>query len=276
MSTKKYTQEEVKEIINRATQLQNDDLETDLGAKQGITLEELEEIGAEVGLKNKYLRAAALKYQERDIIKSSGSNGTHNFEVRDLAINLDSNAWDELTSELRHYFGTQYGETKEDPKRLEWTYLSMSGIETKVNLTNRGDTTRLRLSQRVGLGSPVTESIMYGGGLAALLATFGYKLLELSTFTAGLSFVGLFIVCSFGVFALDTVWRDRKKNDLGRLADKLVDQLYGSQLTDRRKKVRFETDVAEGHSEIEIENVLERKSGDENKYTPKNKDRSQI
>lgn len=274
MSTKKYTQEEVKDIINRATQLQNDDLESDLVAKEGITLEELEEIGAEVGLKHKYLRAAALKYEDRKIIKHSESNRTHNFEERDLAIDLDSSAWDEITSELRHYFGTQYGEINEDPKRLEWTHLSMSGIETKVNLTNRGDTTRLRLSHRVGLGSPVTESILYGGGLAGLLGILGYTLFELGTFTGWLSFVGLFVVCSISVFILDTVWRDRKKNDLGRLADKLVDQLYGSLQTNRRKKVRFETDVAEGHSEIEIENVLERKTGEKKESVPSNKDKS--
>jgi len=252
MSENKYNQEEVKKIIKLATELQNSDLETDLQTEKGISMQELEQIGDEVGLNNKYLRAAALEFQDENTVTHSSSNKTHNFEERDLAMEMEPHLWDELTSVLRHHLGTQYGEINEDPAHMEWTHLSLSGVQTKMTISSRENHTRLRLSQQIGLASPKTEAAMYGGGLGTLLCIITGSVMPTPTI-----YLYLLILLSsiLAVYGLDKAWRKKKKQNLNQLADQLVNRLRKSSKSN--PELSEKDDKINQQSEIEIENDLQ-------------------
>lgn len=273
---KRYTEDEVRKIIKSATQIQNEDLESDIIKRDGISLEELEKISQEVGLKREYLRAAAFKYDKQDVKKYSDTNQTHIYEERDIAIEIDEHAWEELVSELRHHFGTAYGKVSEDIRRLEWSHMSMAGIETKASITNRGDNTRLRLSQRVGLASPIAEGAMYGAFLTFIFGaifTAGFEFGPLVTIVASVIF---FAISSVTVHALDVIWRKKKHKNLEKLADKLVEQLVGSGKTNAKKKFKFKTDISSTHLDRTLENDLRPKNDDSSERSGMKNGRSRV
>lgn len=263
MSGKKFSGDEINQIINRATKLQQADLNMGLKKRNGLTQEELEQIGEEMGLAREYLRSAVFEMEENKVLKYSDSNETHIYEERDLAIELNSEAWDELTSELRHYFGTHYGKIQEDPRKLEWTHMSLSGLETRVNITNRGEHARLRLSQRVGLGSTLTESVMYGLGLTIIVTSLVFGFFPTGPLATIFSFFGYWVAGGALVYVLDKAWRKSKHRKLHQLADKITAQLFNSQKSDSKKKLKFETDLAEKQLNPTIENILIRDSDEE-------------
>ena len=59
MPDRVFTEEEVKEIVRRASEQQAEDAERRQAREHGLTLDDLERLGAEVGLDPAYLRRAA-------------------------------------------------------------------------------------------------------------------------------------------------------------------------------------------------------------------------
>lgn len=275
MAEKRFSKEEIRQIINKATKMQHKDLNSDLKEREGLRLEELEQIGEEMGLSAKYLRAAAAQQSEQPVQSYSGSNDTHIYEERELTIELDADAWGEITSELRHYFGTNYGTIEESHKNLEWTHMSLAGVETKVNLTNRGEHARLRMSQRVGLGGPITEALMYGGSTTVVLVALWYAFFQPGAISLIAGSIGLLAGCSALVYKLDTLWRKKKQKNLSELSDKIANQLFRSKKTDRKKKLKFETDVSEKHKKPSLENILWKEPEEQNQEGNKAKGRDQ-
>lgn len=256
MAEKKYTEEEIKKIINKATKMQNDDFKSDLESSRGFTLSELEKIGAEVGLKKEYLFAAASEFDHEHVKRFSDMNATHIFEEREVDIEMTSDTWNDICSELRHYFGTKYGKTEEDPKRLEWTHMSLAGIETIVNISSGNNKSHLRISQRVGLASSYTEAALFGFAIAivgAIIAAAGIGL----AFPVLIGiFITLLVVFSIVVFGLDVVWRKKKHKELRKLAGKLERILHRNRNPDIKSKLKLETDLAELNSQQKLSNIL--------------------
>lgn len=252
MPDKIFSEKEIQEIIKRAAALQKSGDNKAEKEENGLTMEELISVGEDAGLDVKYLQTAALEYRNKKIVRHSGLTDTHIFEEREFNTEVpESIVWDDVISELTHHFGGEsFGKSKENHSKKEWTHTSISGIETIVSLTKREAQSKLRLSQRVGLGSPLTESVMYGLLLAAVLLGFIAAAFKpesfLDIFLVG---SGLWGISSMLVYVLDVSWRKKKLKNLKTLANKIIDQLPSSIKDVALKSSSKEKDT----SEIEIE-----------------------
>ncbi len=231
MPDKIFSEDEIQQIIKRASSLQHSqNIKSDKN-EPGLTMDELLSVGNEAGLDVKFLKTAALELRNKKVVRYSGLTDTHIFEEREFNTDAPEDlVWDDITSELTHHFGGEtFGKTNHNHRKKEWTHTSISGIETIVSLTKREDYSKLRFSQRVGLGSPITEGIMYGAVLALVLGGLT-SLFYTPTVLRDVFFIGssLWGASSMVVYALDVAWRKKKLRGLKTLADKIIDQLPAS------------------------------------------------
>lgn len=253
MPDKVFSEDEIQLIIKRAAELQKEEQETSTKKESGLTMDELLQIGDEAGLEMDLIKTAALEYREKNITRRSGLTDTHIFEERE--INTEAyidDIWNEVTTDLKHHVGGEtFGKTKEDYSKKEWVNTSLSGIETVASLTKRESGVRLRVSQRVGLASSLTEGVMYGGILATIAFGLGFAFLKPSFFEASALFASLFTVSSILVYSLDVAWRKKKLSKLKELVNKIVDQIPTKATVKKRAS-------DSGTIEIESEDVYAR------------------
>ncbi|GAB5409866.1 MAG: hypothetical protein BalsKO_22310 [Balneolaceae bacterium] len=227
MPDKIYSEDEIQQIIKRAAELQKEEQTSSAKKEAGLTMDELLQIGDEAGLDMDLIKTAALEYREKNITRRSGLTDTHIFEERE--INTEAyidDVWNEITTELKHFVGGEtFGKTKEDFSKKEWINTSMSGIETVASLSKRENGVRLRVSQRVGLASTLTEGVSYGFILTLILFGFGFAFLNPSFFEGSALFASLFTVSSILVYTLDVNWRKKKLKRLKELVNRIVEQV---------------------------------------------------
>jgi len=171
MPDRVFTEEEVKEIVRRASEQQSEDAERREARRHGLTLEDLERLGAEVGLDPIYLRRAAdeVKTGRRTVSETETQTDTHVIVERRIDRSFTPEAWEDTVALLRKRFP---GESRVEQvgHAQEWLHTnSMSGLGTRVSATDRDGQTRLILSQRVGSVSPKRGSIGYGVSLGLAL-----------------------------------------------------------------------------------------------------------
>jgi len=106
-------------------------------------------------------------------------------------------------------------------RNREWRHTSLMGVETRILLREMGGRTRIRMSQKVGLASPLTESIMYGGILAMFGALVSAAALD-SALLGLVSFAAMLALFIPAVLAMDTSWRRKKHNELAILSEEIV------------------------------------------------------
>lgn len=265
MTERYYTEEEVGEIIRRAIQSQNSEgTQAGQQEKAGISMEELIEIGNEIGLSEDVLKKAALDHSIHEL-SHSRANDTHIFKEMEFNTKLPPDMiWEEVLAELSHHFSNNeaLGQIREHPRKFEWTHTSISGIDTVVTLVMRGEKAKIRLSQRVGLGSPVTEGIVYGGVLSVALIGIAYAILSpglVNTLAMGTTLWGL---SSLLVYKLDVAWRKKKLRNLKSLGSRIINGLHsgldeGSHSTAAKtgtsKTVKADSQIFGREKEIEIE-----------------------
>ncbi len=246
MPDKVFSEDEIQLIIKRAAELQKAEKENSSKNETGLTMDELLQIGDEAGLDTDYIKTAALEYREKNITRRSGFTDTHIFEEREVNTQaFIDDIWNEVTTDLKHHVGGEtFGKTKEDYSKKEWVNTSVSGIETVASLSKRENGVRVRVSQRVGLASSLTEGVFYGTILALVLFGIGYAALKPSFFEGAGLFASLMTVSSILVYTLDVAWRKKKLRKLKELVDKIVDQIPTKASV---------TKVQKDSSEIEIE-----------------------
>ncbi len=248
MSDKTFTEEQVREIIRKAAEMQKESGKDN--SAPGLSMQELLDIGKESGLDADFIKTAALEFENQKITRHSAITDTHIFEERTFNSELsEATIWRDVLSELEHHFGGDaFGKAKESRNHRKWSHTSISGIETTVSLTKRDSDAKLKFSQRVGMGSPLTEGIMYGGGLTFLIMMITGAFTDISVQgIVGLS-AGLWSISSLLVYQLDVAWRKRKLKNLKELANKIINQLPEK---DSSPEVKVKT--KENLSEIEIE-----------------------
>lgn len=245
---KEFTEEQVKEIISKAAAMQKNSLSQK--TESGLTMAELIEIGKESGLDESFIKTAALDFENNDIAQHSDLSDTHIFEERTFKTSLSEDIiWGEITSELSHHFGgSAFGKTKFYPGEKKWSHMSISGIESIASLKLHDNIAKLKFSQRVGLGAPLTEGIMYGAGLTFLIMMVAAPLTDFNIlFILSLS-SSLFILSSILIYKLDILWRNKKLKNLSNLANKIVSQLPKNITSLKSKRM-----VPDNTSSIEIE-----------------------
>ena len=233
MKERVYTKQEIAALIERTTELQAEKNRRG-DHRSGLTLAELESVALEAGLDPSLLRQAAAEMDEpRSVLpRRTSTSATHIFTERWVPGPLNPDAWEDVVAELRHQFDSSlaammdmphYGEgtTEQIGRSMVWKHTSMSGIETRVLVRPRGDNVHIRLSQRVGWGSPVAESLSYGMALAGLIALVATALAELGAFGWIVLVLG-FIVAAPLIFYADQAWRRKKHRELETLGDRVA------------------------------------------------------
>ncbi len=236
MTNRSYTEEEIAAMLERAAELQTQQSRNS-SLRSSLSLSELDEIAAEAGIDPANLRQAAKELDSPEKVlldKSSGTNATHNFVERTIPGPLSLDAWEDVVAELSHRFdsdlgagmGTTHGRssTQQIGRSVEWKHTSISGIETRVLVRPNGDNLRLRLSQRVGLGSTTTEGVMYGSFIALLVASITGALAHSAPIGFATFFVALLAAVPL-VYYADKKWRGKKHRELNELGDQVASML---------------------------------------------------
>ena len=234
-----YTEREVAQIIERAV-VRQEEARRRQGAA-GLSLQEIEKLGEDVGIDPEHLRAAAAEIDAGAADHESHTTTTHNHVERWTSGPLDIHDWEDAVDDLRQRMGPDYGpmyagrtssaDFVEKGATKTWEHTSGLGVHHRVIVSERGERTRIRLEQQVGVMAPLGESIMYGllsmlllGPLAAGVGTFLFDGAMASAATSVLA-VMLFAVASFAIYKLDTKWREKKMGQLEDLASDLAVQL---------------------------------------------------
>ncbi len=230
-----YSEQDVAAIIARAAERQAESTRTTPSV--GLTLDEIERLGTDAGLDPADLRAAAAEIDSAGRTLSRQSSQTKNTVVVERWIDapLTLESWENTVDLLRERFGTSAmamlglpagGEIRQVGAAFEWTHTDGLGIQTTVTASPRGERTRLRMSQLVGLGSTRAEGIAYGTSVAFVIAgialVIGTKL-DAATITLVLTTLAVFAaslaIAIPATTALDRKWRAGKLNRLDALAD---------------------------------------------------------
>lgn len=242
-----YTEREVALIIERAVERQEEARRQ--ASASGLSLQEIEALGHEVGIDPEHLRAAAAEIDAGAADKASHTTATHNHVERWTTGPLDPLDWEDLTEDLRRRFGQDYGpmygrtdsgKTIQTGATRTWEHTSGLGVHHRLVVSERGEKTRIRLEQQVGLASPPWEAFMYGllslfvigpaaGWLASLL--FDGALAATVGIVTGLV---LFVAACFAIYGADTRWRAKKMEGLKDLADDIAMQLAPAPGTTRQ------------------------------------------
>ena len=230
-----YTEREVAQIIERAVVRQEEARRRQ--GQAGLTLEEIERLGREVGIDPEHMLAAAAEIDAGAAERSSHTTTTHNHVERWTSGPLNPYDWEDAVENLRQRLGTDYGgmfgrtdsgKTVETGATKTWEHTSGLGVHTRLTVSERGARTRIRLEQQVGSLSPPAEGVIYGllsmlllGPLAAALGAtlFDGVLALVTSIVLGLV---LFAAASYATYRADVAWRAKKHRKLEDLADELA------------------------------------------------------
>lgn len=234
-----FTEEEVKEIIRRASEQQAEAAERQEARRHGLTLDDLERLGAEVGLDPVYLRRAAdeVRTGRRMAVQAETETDTHVIVEHWVDCPFTPEAWEDTVSLLRSRFGVDmgmwYGRSGEGHvervgRAHEWVHMSQLGVETRVSASEREGRTRLLLSQRVGHASPKVEGIAYGAAVGLTSGLIGTAVwADAGGMSGWLLFVLLMLVTTLVaaplITRLDRSWRQKKQHRLKELAAEVED-----------------------------------------------------
>lgn len=232
-----YSEREVAAIIERAVERQ---AETDqMEGAPGLTLDEIERLGQDAGIDPAHLRAAAQEMgtRGRTFTGTAGMTRTHIHVERWVDGPLIDAAWEDTVAHLRQHFGAEMNammgmggnQVQQVGQSHEWTHTSAMGVQTRVTVSPRGERTRLRITQLVGLSSTRVEGLGYGSLIAFVGALIGggigSSVLDgpVGAITGMvLAFLLTLAVAAPVVTRLDEKWRSKKLRQLGELADELA------------------------------------------------------
>lgn len=236
MGDRTFSEREVAQIIERAVERQSDAYRD--VPEAGLTMEEIERVGRDVGIDPRHLRAAAAE------VAAGGAGGggrsqtnTHVVVERWLEGPLSLTAWEETVGMLQDRFGldagylsgrSAAGSVSQVGNTYEWTHTSGLGVQTRVTVSARGNRTRLRLSQLVGIARSEVEGPLWGAVLTLILGLIPAVTLFRGDAALIIAITAAaFVVLSGVVFAADRAWRAGKLRQLDALADEIGRGLVG-------------------------------------------------
>ncbi len=225
MSQRTYTDEEVRTLLERAVELQSQKATS--ASKQGLTLDELEEIAAASDIDPTHLKQAAheLEAQTQKSTTSTRTSNTHVFVDCTVPGRLPDHAWNDILIELRRRFGLVADKERITEERtaasLSWTHVDKDDVETQVYVDAHDGTVQVRLSQYVAYMGPVSEALVWGvlvslvfGSLAAL---FVYGDSTAWTILGG--YIALFLFTLPIAYGVDVKRRKAAQEQLNDLVD---------------------------------------------------------
>lgn len=219
---RRYTEEEVAEIFDRASESQAQRLTSGGAAQpgrgQGMSLAELEEIGDEVGIPRALVRHAAAGLDRPTIHDPTASRKLMGStigvgKVVHLSRNLTDEEWASLVVDLRDTFNAK-GTIRHDGPFRQWT---QGNLQALLEPTDDGARLRLRTTK----GSAIPAMTMGG-----LLAAFGGTAAVMATTPADMAMVGLVAVggaaLHLGARFLLPGWRRERAEQMEAIIARLV------------------------------------------------------
>jgi hypothetical protein len=189
MSERRYSEHEVAEIFERATEAQKLAVRPS-SPSEGLTLKELQDIGRDVGVSPELVASAARSLEVRAVSPRRTLLGLpigvgHTVE---LERPLTENEWHQLVVLLRETFDAR-GKLKDEGAFRQWTN---GNLEVLLEPTPTGQRLRLRTLKGSATGMIVGGSTMLG------FAAFVFVEM-LATGTLGDRFVGLVTLVAIGL-----------------------------------------------------------------------------
>ncbi len=145
-----YTTNEIKALLERATELQK---KQPGSAKEGLTLEELEQIASDSGIDPEYIRQAISEQ------KTSPASGTK-FHIlggpisqeagKEIPYTMSAANWEMIVQEARRTFRKSGGDLQELGNSLEWVSPDQKFMQVSVSATPSETNTRLFVSTSYG------------------------------------------------------------------------------------------------------------------------------
>ncbi len=160
MSKKIYTDKEISAVLKRAAELQRTQGPK---ANAGLSLEELEQVAAEVGIDPDFVKAAALELEEGRTDQSYhvwGAPTTLELE-RIVEGEMTDEKWEEAVGEIRRIFGAA-GETGQLGRTREWILRDQTGERIHLTVSPQDGKTEIRLVYRmtdwaIAMHAPLTS-----------------------------------------------------------------------------------------------------------------------
>ncbi len=224
MSKKRlYSDKEISAVLKRAAELHRDQGPTDTS---GLTLAELEQIAAEVGIDPAFVKTAATELEE------GRTDTDFHFWGGPLSVDLErivegevSEAkWEEIVMEIRRIFGSA-GKTGQLGRSLEWIHGDQTGERAHVTLSPMGGQTRIRIFTRmtdwaVGIHTPLVAASTIPAIVLVALLQLG-PVLNTGVFLLTVAAAFMLARLAFGVLARRQERKARKL--LARLDDLIAE-----------------------------------------------------
>ena len=216
---RRYDDQEIAEILERATQSKTALAPAPVTAGHGLTLAELQEIGSEVGIAPARISEAAGAVASRTAVGAPQTFlGAPRSVSRIVPIDraLDDDEWSRLVVDLRETFDA-VGKTKTHGSLRSWTN---GNLQAHVEPDGDGYRVRMRTVK----------------GSAAVAATMGLAFLSMATLFLVLSLVGMedagdFVTAAiFGLFGVGQIvytramlpsWADQRAAQMEGLAERI-------------------------------------------------------
>lgn len=227
-----YSEKEIAALLQRTAQLQAENAEGQDGAREGLSLTELEAVARDAGLDPQFLHQAALELSHSGG-RTLGKNRTrtHVRVDRVLPAELSEEEWEDVIFALRRRFESESldmgglgtmgkGKVEQIGRSREWRHTSYSGVQTSVLFRPQEGGTRMEISQRVGISSTKVESWAYGLPFALFFAAITGAIAK-SVLIGSAAVIGWTAFLVPLVYYLDSRWREKKHDALVELADEL-------------------------------------------------------
>ena len=207
-SKRVYTDKEISAVLKRAAELQRTQGPK---ATSGLSLDELEQVAAEVGIDPDFVKAAALELEEgrtAQTYQMLGAPTTLELE-RIVEGEMTDAKWEEAVGEIRRVFGTA-GETGQLGRTREWILRDQTGERIHLTMSPQNGKTEIRFVFRmtdwaIALHAPLTSIAIVPIILQFIFLQFN-PLIEI-----GIAFFILFALHMLARFAFGAIARKQER-----------------------------------------------------------------
>lgn len=227
MSYKDYSTDAVKAIMQKTRNGQETGRTASFIRSSGLSLDELIEVGAEIGLNPDEVKNAARVYDHPDVSQSEKANKTHILTEKEFVSSIPAQLlWKKIETELTREYSDEYpGKARIYPVQFKWSNVNEENLETVVSLKKNSNVANLKVSRRLSFRSPLDEGMIQSTYLSLLFSGFLYVLIrpEIPVFVA--IFVLFWILQSIIFYGLMIHSRKKKIRDLEMFADEIIDRI---------------------------------------------------
>jgi hypothetical protein len=215
MSTRRYNEQEVRSILELATR--DRAVSAPAASASGLTLTEIQSIGAEVGIDSAVVARAAAALDDHPDIQTRAVLGVPFATGMTVALPraLTEEEWDQLVAELRSTFGAS-GLVRSEGSYKEWRNGNLHAVVERAPAGYR-----LRLTTRKGNAAAFAGAGVIGIAAAAITWATGFTFIDGSTLLPPILFGGGGVAALAANAARLPRWAKRRQQQMQHVASVL-------------------------------------------------------